>query len=83
MSAQKVKQNAVMQQWPELMQAQTAASYVDESSVRAFRRRVGKVYPRGRRIPGRGTVWVKREMDEAIAKVAASAAPIRDAADVL
>jgi hypothetical protein len=72
-----------MQQWPELMQAETAAAYVDERSVRAFRRRVGKVYPRGRRIPGRGLVWVKREMDEAIAKTVGSAGTIRDAADVL
>jgi hypothetical protein len=71
------------QVWPELMRAQTAARYVDEPSVRAFRKRVGKVYPKGTRIPGRGDVWRKMELDSTIAALPGSAATILDAADVL
>ena len=31
--------------WPRLMRAETASRYVDETSVQAFRRRVGTVWP--------------------------------------
>jgi hypothetical protein len=44
---------------------------------------VGDVYPRPKRVPGRGEVWIKREMDEAIDKIADSTTTVRDAADVL
>lgn len=83
MNSRNDAQPAGIPQWPELMQAKTAARYVDEPSVRAFRRRVGKVYPRPRKIRGRGTVWLKSEMDQAIANLSGIAATIRDAADVL
>jgi hypothetical protein len=48
------------------MEAATAAAYMDERSVRAFLRRVGKVYPRGRHISGRGRVWMKADLDRAM-----------------
>ena len=41
------------QLWSELMDVEEAARYLGEPSDRAFRRRVGKVYPKGIRIPGR------------------------------
>ena len=65
------------------MRAKTAARYVDEPSVRAFRKRVGKVYPKATRIPGRGDVWRKTDLDNTIAALRRSAATILDAADVL
>lgn len=52
--------------WPPLMRAVTAAAYVDEKSVEAFLRRAGTVYPAGRKISGRGRVWVREELDKAI-----------------
>lgn len=52
--------------WPRLMRAETAAAYVDEVSVEAFLRRAGKVYPKGRKIRGRGCVWAKEDLDTAI-----------------
>jgi len=52
--------------WPRLMSAKTAAAYTDEKSVGAFWRRVGSVYPPALRIPGRGNVWTKESLDEAI-----------------
>jgi hypothetical protein len=71
------------QLWSELMTAKTAAKYTDEPSVRAFRRRVGTVYPQPVRIAGRGDVWRKRDLDACIAALRGSAATILDAADVL
>lgn len=52
--------------WPRLMRAETAAAYVDEVSVEAFLRRAGKVYPAGRKISGRGQVWIREDLDTAI-----------------
>lgn len=52
--------------WPRLMRAETAAAYVDEVSVEAFLRRAGKVYPAGRKISGRGQVWLREDLDTAI-----------------
>lgn len=52
--------------WPEIMRAETAAAYLDEPSVEAFRRRVGTVYPRPRHITGRGQVWFRVDLDETI-----------------
>jgi hypothetical protein len=48
------------------MRAETAAAYVDEVSVEAFLRRAGKVYPAGRKVSGRGQVWVRDDLDTAI-----------------
>jgi hypothetical protein len=77
-------EDAQPQLWPALMGAKKAASYVDEPSIRAFRRRSGKVYPRPIRIPGRkGGVWRKKDLDACIAALRGSAATILDAADVL
>ena len=56
--------------WPKLMRAETAAAYVDEISVEAFLRRAGKVYPAGRRVSGRGQVWVREDLDTAIGELA-------------
>lgn len=56
--------------WPKLMRAETAAAYVDEISVEAFLRRAGKVYPAGRRVSGRGQVWVREDLDTAIGALA-------------
>lgn len=52
--------------WPRLMRAQTAAAYTDEKSVKSFLRRAGSIYPPPLRIPGRGRVWTKESLDEAI-----------------
>jgi hypothetical protein len=51
------------------MRAQTAAEYTDEKSVQSFLRRTGSVYPPPLRIPGRGRVWTKESLDEAIDKL--------------
>lgn len=55
--------------WPRLMRAETAAAYVDERSVDAFRRRVGSVYPRPVTIEGRGEVWLIDQLDAAIERI--------------
>lgn len=52
--------------WPRLMRAETAAAYVDEVSAEAFLRRAGTVYPAGRKIDGRGRVWMREDLDRAI-----------------
>lgn len=54
--------------WPRLMRAQTAAEYTDEKSVQSFLRRTGSIYPSALQIPGRGRVWTKESLDEAIDK---------------
>lgn len=43
--------------WPQVMTAATAATYCGERSVRAFRRRVGSVYPVGRVWCGAGVSY--------------------------
>jgi hypothetical protein len=48
------------------MRAQTAAEYTDEKSVKSFLRRAGSIYPPALNIPGRGRVWTKESLDEAI-----------------
>jgi hypothetical protein len=70
--------------WPAIMSAKVAAAYTSERSPRAFRRRVGTVYPPAIHIPGRGDVWRKEDLDQRIAGLGGnSAATILDAADVL
>lgn len=56
--------------WPRLMRAETAAEYTDEKSVQSFLRRIGSIYPPPLRIPGRGRVWTKESLDEAIDRLA-------------
>ena len=69
--------------WPRLMRAETAAAYCDERSVAAFTKRVGTVYPRSIHISGRGKVWVKAQLDQAIKNLSGEAATIEDAASLL
>ena len=53
--------------WPALMTAKTAAGYLDEPSVEAFRRKVGEVYPEPRKLQGVGERWSRAELDRWIA----------------
>lgn len=52
--------------WPRQMRAETAAAYVDEVSVEAFRRAVPRLYPQARSIPGKGERWLIEELDRAL-----------------
>jgi hypothetical protein len=49
--------------WPVLMTTETAAAYMGERSVQAFRRRIGKLYPKPRIVNGRGPIWLKEDLD--------------------
>lgn len=64
--------------WPRLMRAETAAAYVDEVSTDAFLRRAGTVYPAGRKISGRGRVWLKEDLDTAIGEMRGAAGSLAD-----
>lgn len=65
------------------MRAETAAAYVDERSVDAFRRAVGTLWPRPLRIRGKGERWLKEDLDAAIEKLTDRISHVRDASDVL
>jgi hypothetical protein len=65
------------------MRAETAAAYVDERSVEAFRRRIGSVYPQPVNVSGRGDVWLKDQLDAAIANLKGETADVVDAAGLL
>lgn len=67
--------------WPRWMRAATAAAYVDESSVEAFRRKVGAVYPMPTIGKGRSARWDREEIDFVCGRKAATT--IVDAASVL
>ena len=69
--------------WPRLMRASTAAAYVDERSVGAFRRSVGKLWPKPLKLAGKGERWLKEDLDAAIERSTGRAVYVRDAADVL
>ena len=69
--------------WPRLMRASTAAAYVDERSVGAFRRSIGKLWPEPLNLAGKGERWLKEDLDEAIEKASHRPMNVRDAADVL
>lgn len=49
--------------WPRFMRAVTAAAYVDEVSVQAFRRKVGSVYPLPVTRKGSRQKWDRLELD--------------------
>ncbi|MFN3624960.1 MAG: hypothetical protein ACK4TP_12975 [Hyphomicrobium sp.] len=49
--------------WPRFMRAATAAAYVDEVSVEAFRRKVGTVYPPPVTRKGSRQKWDRLELD--------------------
>lgn len=68
---------------PVLMRAEQAAAYLGEKSVRAFRRRVGTVYSSPIRVPGRGDVWAREDLDRDVVRLKGRVEEIRDAADVL
>jgi hypothetical protein len=65
------------------MRAETAAAYVDERSVEAFRRRIGSVYPHPVNISGRGEVWLKDQLDASIVNLKGETADAHDAAGLL
>jgi hypothetical protein len=67
--------------WPRLMTAPTAAAYCGEVSVQSFRRGVGKIWPRPKKIMGKGERWLREDLDEAIDRLTMS--NLKDAADVL
>ena len=69
--------------WPRLMRAQTAAAYVDERSVDAFRRAVGTLWPKPLLVSGKGERWLKDDLDIAIEKLTGRKRHVRDASDVL
>lgn len=68
---------------PALMRAEQAAAFLGEKSVRAFRRRVGKIYSSPIKVPGRGEVWAREDLDRDVARLRGHVEAIRDAADVL
>ena len=74
---------AIADAWPRLMRAETAARYVDEVSVEAFRRAVGSIYPQPIRVSGKGDRWVRDSLDEVIDRLGGSIEKLRDASDVL
>ena len=65
------------------MQTATAAAYVDERSVDAFRRGVGTLWPQPLVISGKGERWLKEDLDAAIDRAAQRPGLVRDASDVL
>ena len=69
--------------WPRLMRAETAAAYVDERSVTAFRRGVGTLWPKPIRFKGKGERWLREDLDAAIEATTGRPSTVRDAADVL
>lgn len=52
--------------WPRRMAADTAAGYCGETTVEAFLKRVGTVYPQPRVCEGRRRLWLKDDLDRAI-----------------
>lgn len=68
--------------WPALMRAETAAAYLDESSVESFRRGVGTIYPRPILVPRKGERWLKARLDEALDNLDARDR-VRDIADLM
>lgn len=65
------------------MRARTAARYVDERSVDAFRRAVGTLWPKPHRINGKGERWLREELDQAIDRATNRKGQVSDASDVL
>jgi hypothetical protein len=51
--------------------------------VEAFRRRIGLVYPQPVNVSGRGDVWLKDQLDAAIANLKGETADAIDAAGLL
>ena len=53
--------------WPRRMAAHLAAGYCGETTVEAFLKRVGKEYPQPRVAEGRRRLWLRDDLDAAIA----------------
>jgi hypothetical protein len=68
--------------WPRLMPAAVAAAYCGERSVAMFRRSVGKLWPRPKRIPRKGERWLREDLDQAIDRLTQKDG-VKDLADVL
>ena len=66
--------------WPRRMTAEVAAGYCGEPSVDAFLSRIGSEYPQPRVNEGRRRLWLKDDLDNAIAPTDQHD---RDAAEVL
>jgi hypothetical protein len=56
----------LMERWPRLMTARTAAAYCDERSSYSFRKAVGRLWPQPIKVPGKGAQWLKEDLDFAI-----------------
>jgi len=71
--------------WPSFMKAETAAGYLDESSVESFRRKVGRIYPKPIPVQGVGRRWCKADLDKWIAEAKAETQGVAviDAADFI
>jgi hypothetical protein len=69
--------------WPRLMTAEIAAAYVGERSVQAFRRSVGRLWPKPIIVPGKGQRWTREKVDEAIDGLSHDPDDVESAADVL
>ena len=52
-----------------------------EASVDAFRRGIGKIWPRPRKIMGKGERWLREDLDQSIDVLTMRG--VKDAADVL
>lgn len=57
--------------WPRRMSADLAAGYCGETTVQGFLKRVGKDYPNPRVCEGRRRLWLKDDLDVAIAPLSA------------
>jgi hypothetical protein len=53
--------------WPRRMPVELAAGYCGERTVQAFIERVGKEYPNPRVLDGRRKLWLRDDLDQAIA----------------
>ena len=53
--------------WPRRMRAEIAAGYCGEPTVDAFLKRVGSEYPQPRIKEGRRQLWLRDDLDRAIA----------------
>jgi len=77
------KPSSMGEAWPRLMRAETAARYVDETSVQAFRRRVGTLWPLPISGKGQRQKWDREDLDAAVARLKGQSTQIFDAATVL
>jgi len=77
------ERTTIVEAWPEQMRADTAARFCDEPSVDAFRRSVGKLYPRPYRVPGKGDRWSRGDLERALKRLRGEEIDVPDAADLL